>query len=347
MKIESIDAQARKDALIEAVLLLRARTLSKAAPYSCHLPQESLDLVPSHSSRRGRRSACGNMVFVSAGFRYQAGSAVPDDVAHSGLPLEGFLSERPIVWLQDQGTSIWAPFWVPKEWDRILRSFRPCSPSPPNLPARMLRSLVTAGILVERDEDHRRSAAWVRIRRQALRTFREKKYAIIRNLVHPLQLRAMRRYYRALVAAGKVPKGDSQVAERYRLHSEFVARFLHPQLSPLLSELTEESIKPSYVYFASYHESAALPRHLDREQCEFSISIQIDYSPEPNGATGWPLFLENTLPRAVDAVNLGLGDGVIYKGRELAHYRHALPAGHTSTSLFLHYVRKQFIDKVW
>jgi hypothetical protein len=42
------------------------------------------------------------------------------------------------------------------------------------------------------------------------------------------------------------------------------------------------------------------------------------------------------------AVYLASGDALIYKGRELIHYRYSLPENHQSTSLFFHYVPKNF-----
>ena len=146
-------------------------------------------------------------------------------------------------------------------------------------------------------------------------------------------------------AAEKIRTGDQvlKVAERYRLHSEPVGMFLHPQLALLMSRVAGEPVKPSYLYFASYPPGAALPRHVDREQCEFSISLLIDYSPEPDGPCGWPLFLEHPdLPGGVVGADLGLGDAVLYRGRRLVHYREPLPAGHQSSSLFLHYLREGF-----
>src|SRR5205085_12676542 len=121
--------------------------------------------------------------------------------------------------------------------------------------------------------------------------------------------------------------------------------------------------KPSYVYAASYKEGAVLDPHVDREQCEYSISLQVDYYPEPlDGISPWPLFLEPFVPpkdaSASDrrfeqsefksddelkrAVHLANGDGLLYKGRELVHYRNALPDGNRSTSLFFHYVSESF-----
>jgi hypothetical protein len=40
--------------------------------------------------------------------------------------------------------------------------------------------------------------------------------------------------------------------------------------------------------------------------------------------------------------DLGLGDALLYRGRELVHYRNPLPEGHHSSSIFLHYVRENF-----
>jgi len=37
-----------------------------------------------------------------------------------------------------------------------------------------------------------------------------------------------------------------------------------------------------------------------------------------------------------------IGDGLLYRGQYVPHYRDALPAGHTSTSLLFHYVDYQF-----
>jgi hypothetical protein len=154
----------------------------------------------------------------------------------------------------------------------------------------------------------------------------------------------LRRYYRALVASGRLPRGDDQVAERYRVHSEPVAMFFHPQLADLMSRIAGEPVRPSYLYFASYPAGSALPRHVDRLQCEFSMSLLIDYSPEPDGACGWPLFLEDpALPDSAVAADLGLGDAVFYRGRQLVHYRDPLTEGHVSSSLFLHYVREDFV----
>jgi hypothetical protein len=37
-----------------------------------------------------------------------------------------------------------------------------------------------------------------------------------------------------------------------------------------------------------------------------------------------------------------LGDGLLYRGRALPHYRRTLAEGNTSTSIFFHYVSADF-----
>ena len=66
----------------------------------------------------------------------------------------------------------------------------------------------------------------------------------------------------------------------------------------------------------------------------------IDYSPEPDAESPWPLWLD--AKHGPIAIHQRLGDTLIYRGRELPHYRHQLPAGHTSTHLFFHYVPADF-----
>ena len=83
-----------------------------------------------------------------------------------------------------------------------------------------------------------------------------------------------------------------------------------------------------------------LEQHTDREQCEFSITFCLDYSPEPSLATGWPLLLHTD--SGTVSVYQAIGDGLLYRGRELPHSRDTLREGRTSTSIFFHYVREDF-----
>jgi hypothetical protein len=59
------------------------------------------------------------------------------------------------------------------------------------------------------------------------------------------------------------------------------------------------------------------------------------------------LYLENPrAPEAMLAADLALGDGALYRGQEVFHYRDALPEGRQATLLFLNHVRKGFAGPV-
>ncbi len=170
--------------------------------------------------------------------------------------------------------------------------------------------------------------------------FREKGYAPLGDLIHPFHIAALRRYYRYLIRTGAIRLGDGQSPRRYVAYNEPVARYFHHDLAARLSAIAGESLKPSYVYLASYLSGAELKKHTDREQCEFSVTLCLDFSPEPTLATPWPIRLDT--PTGTVTVYQALGDGLAYRGTRLPHYRSALGAGQTSTSIFFHYVGADF-----
>jgi hypothetical protein len=134
--------------------------------------------------------------------------------------------------------------------------------------------------------------------------------------------------------------GDGQVGRRYASGDETVARYVHKQLARAVGDIAGATIKPSYAYFVSYLSGAALERHTDRAQCEYSLTLLIDSTPEPIEQSPWPIKLVTSCGTV--GVWQYLGEALLYRGRRLPHYRDRLPTGCTSTSLLLHYVDKGF-----
>lgn len=159
-------------------------------------------------------------------------------------------------------------------------------------------------------------------------------------MIHPFNLAALRRYYRHAIRHGEIHLGDHQSSRRYVAHNEAVARFFHYQIAGAVSAIVGEPVKPSYVYLASYLSGAELKKHTDRPQCEFSVTLCLDFSPEPDLATSWPIRLDTS--EGTVTVYQALGDGLVYRGTNVPHYRSVLAEGHTSTSIFFHYVPADF-----
>jgi hypothetical protein len=165
-------------------------------------------------------------------------------------------------------------------------------------------------------------------------------YAPLAGLIHPFHLGALRQYFRTLIRRGRLRLGDRQSPRRFAAHNESVSRFFHHQLAGAVSDVVGAPVKPSYVYLAGYQRGAELPKHTDRAQCEFSLTLLVDYTPEPEAAAPWPLHLDT--PDGRTTVYQALGDALLYRGRQLPHYRTLIPDGQTSTSLFFHYVAADF-----
>src|SRR5438477_10006302 len=147
-----------------------------------------------------------------------------------------------------------------------------------------------AGVLQPRGFDS--LSTWDAAINQCRPMFQQKGYAPLSELIHPFHVAALRRYYRHLIRSGAICLGDGQSPRRYVGYNEPVARFFHHDIATTLSAVAGQPLKPSYVYMASYLSGAELKKHTDRAQCEFSVTLCLDFSPEPALETPWPIRLD-------------------------------------------------------
>jgi hypothetical protein len=264
---------------------------------------------------------------------------LPPDKAARVAGAENLYPTDWAVWVDDPGTrAIW-PYWVGAEYFNYLRELGPGFPVNGDLPAHAHWVLTRANILVEPNYVERRRKQWIDTVWTSAVEF-QRGYTSVANLVPQFHLGALRRYYRYHTRAGSFALGDDQVQRRYAAHNETVARFIHQQLAPAVSDIARTLVKPSYCYTVAYQSGAVLERHTDREQCEYSITFCVDASPEPEEYTRWPIYLD--IADGALRVWQHIGDGLLYRGRYLPHYRDQLPQGYTATSLLFHYVDEGF-----
>ena len=242
------------------------------------------------------------------------------------------------AWVTDARTGASWGYWLKPEQAEIVERLLPGLPVG-EIDRGFAAKLTAAGILVNPEPADDTSIA------DAAAYFAENRYAVIADVVPPAQLKALQIYYAAYSAQGFMRLGDANVPLRFVRHNEAVARMVHFGLTPLMSKLAGIELEPTYSYSAVYIEGAELEPHIDREDCEFSFSMQLDYSPESDsGLSPWALYLSTAAEKRLTdlkkdlAVHLGNGSCLAYKGRELFHYRMPLAKGHRSTSLFFHYV---------
>lgn len=350
-------ADAQLEYLHRIGFLVLPEDIPRSVGFSAGLEPETAELLPMRGHRSWEKGEPPGTLeadwVVHPSFVYHEGADPParwrEQLAGAG-GMPGWLGDGPAVWIEDAATGLPCGYGARGAVAALARELTPGQAGPPIADLRrlgLLEVLRSAEVLVPRQQLAERAAAGPRRRRAVAESLKTHGYAVFTDLMPPLLLAALRRYYRSLLAEGFFPLGDDLVERRYVGHNETVAQFFHRLLVPFVTEIVGQPVKPSYVFFSSYLEGALLPRHVDREQCEWSISLQLDYVPEPAAATPWAIHLQPLAETAPpQALRLALGDGLIYKGRELWHHREALPPGHRSTSLFLHYVPHDFAGKL-
>jgi hypothetical protein len=293
-------------------------------------------LVPAHL--RGEVPDDDALVLDPGAWCSSWGGEVPAHVA-AGQPLpDEFLGGADLIWPRAPTAGAAAPFWLDPATRDELSRLRAGGAPPLELAPPARAALASAGVLVRPDGPGRRAAGdeWA----AAARSFRDEGHCAMRGLVHPFHVGALRRHCRRLLRTGGMTLGDRGNPRRFVAHNEGVARFFHRQLTSTVAAVAGVPVKPSYVYVASYQSGAELPLHGDRAQCEYSITLLVDFTPDPDGASPWPLHLLTAGGRVT--VWQALGDALLYRGRRLAHYRDRLPEGMTSTSILFHYVDRDF-----
>ena len=126
---------------------------------------------------------------------------------------------------------------------------------------------------------------------------------------------------------------DQQSPNTPAWHDDLVMKNLMCYLSPDMESYTGESLIPAYSYLRVYKKGDELKRHIDKNSCEFSVTLTLMREP---GEDIWPIYLETD---KVHKVELEAGDGLIYKGTESPHWRDKFE-GERLAQVFLHYVRR-------
>jgi hypothetical protein len=132
------------------------------------------------------------------------------------------------------------------------------------------------------------------------------------------------------------PCGDAQIPNaKAILDHEYMFETLQERLWPVIEAAVGEELIPTYSYARLYSNGDELEKHSDRPACEVSVTIQLGRSHH----YAWPIYMGGI------RYDMGEGDGVIYSGCDIEHWRDKCngPEGYYSGQVFLHYVKKNGI----
>ena len=146
---------------------------------------------------------------------------------------------------------------------------------------------------------------------------------------------------------GSVDKFD-HISEEQQVNGS-LARYSHPQYKQIhsqirlkLEKILGEQLYNTYYYDRFYFSGQELTRHKDRDACEISVSVHIS----TNSKKPWPIWMKS--PEGEERyVELEPGDGVIYKGCDIEHWREPFKPksnifdrkNYYYHQIFFHYVR--------
>lgn len=128
-------------------------------------------------------------------------------------------------------------------------------------------------------------------------------------------------------------RGDAQIPNSLsRLDHEYMFETIQERIWDVIEEAVGEELIPTYSYARLYNNGDELKIHKDRPACEVSVTIQLGRSHH----YAWPIYMGGT------RFDLGEGDGVIYPGCDVEHWRDKCdgPDGYYSGQVFCHYVKK-------
>ena len=117
---------------------------------------------------------------------------------------------------------------------------------------------------------------------------------------------------------------DSQIPNTYSHYADIVMENLLTTIKPKVEKESGLSLIETYSYVRLYKKGDVLKKHMDRDACEISVTLNL-------GGDPWALCLYPDVQ-----LDLKPGDAVIYKGTKIQHWREEF-TGDICGQVFLHY----------
>ncbi|HZH90672.1 MAG TPA: hypothetical protein VEX70_08675 [Pyrinomonadaceae bacterium] len=281
-----------------------------------------------------RQTASLDALEINPRVALQTGEDAPARLSARLQFLDHFSPRRPVVWVEDAGTKTLAPYWLTPEQAQLVEHLRSGTATPAELEREVVARFRQARILIAPAEEAARADAWRRTCEELRDDLQNSRYAVLRKIIHPLQLAALRRYFRALDASGRLKASSNRHYAHHRrsIYDEETARFVQGQITALVNRITPAPVRPSHCQVSVYQPGAFLRRHKDQPQYVWNLSLVVDAEPELEERRAWPICVE--VEGQTREVRLEIGDAVLYRGSEFTHWRDVLPGGQSVTLLF-------------
>ncbi len=165
-----------------------------------------------------------------------------------------------------------------------------------------------------------------------IQTFNKAGVSVVRNAVSAELCEFITQY--ALFDEMQNPSiSDTQSPNNHSRYADPAMETLLLKLQNTIEIYTNLNLFPTYSYYRVYRNGSYLSPHSDRESCEISATVCLNYSYSDKDYI-WPIFIEGR------RIVLKPGDLAIYKGIRLTHWRENFEGSDQDWHIqgFLHYV---------
>lgn len=326
---------AQRRALRAAGVLVRATQV----PRDVHLDARLDPARPSRRQPRARGAVAARQPAaprLTRGCRLFRGPSLPRDLAPRGEAPEPFLPDADVLWVARPGSGIAVPYTLAPGLARLVRDHLRQGRRPASLPPTAMEVLREVGALAMSPRGRRDTGEdWSRRLQDWRRALRAHGFVVLRGLFAPRFAGALRDYYRRVAAEGYLLGGQARRRGAPLLYDEPVLTFLAHQLASVVRRVTGDRARARFTYLRVYDPGARLGRHRDRALCRWTLDLVVGGGPAPARRTAWPLWMDGR--RGPEAVRLGLGDAVLYRGDRVEHWRSSQRRGRTTVLASLHF----------
>jgi hypothetical protein len=304
--------------------------------FECPLDDPPRCLIPyrERDAREDGEAAPLAALKLNSRIALQTGDEPPACFAARLRSLDRLAPTRPLLWVENAGTRVLAPYWLSPAQAEWIGRLESGESAPAGIEPEIARRFKDAQILLAPGEAEESAERWQRACADLRLDLQTRQHAVLRKIIHPLQLAALRRYFRALDEHGHLKASSNRhyAHNRHSIYDEETSRFVQHQITALVNRITPARVEPSHCQVSVYQPGAFLRRHKDQPQYVWNLSLVVDAEPEFDLERAWPINLE--VEGRAEEVRLEIGDAVLYRGSEFTHWRDVLPANQSVTLLF-------------
>lgn len=148
----------------------------------------------------------------------------------------------------------------------------------------------------------------------------DKRFVRLNDLLTPETCQLLSNRVHILKKAGKLKVCDLCPLSQW-VYGDDCFSEVHQFFCAQLSSLFGIELIATFNAVRLYSQNATLPKHRDREACEFSLSIPIDFQ----GDELWPIYLSQEKQEEPGIpISLKVGDGIMLQGAKMYHWRKPL-----------------------